>query len=177
MRRPKQSVQLLDGSGDSSLSMIHMIFHFYLQSGEYSFFIKRVKNIAQSKMSLQGDKLRMENQYAKPLRSKSRQGTLQSLSQMNGSQSTISAQNKSNQKNGGKNIDQICNVDTNESVHLVPAQEDEIALQNVKQIPKTKRSQIDQISVERLNLSQKKYSNPEPRKDSFLKRPPEIQFR
>lgn len=36
----------LDGDADTSLSMIHMIFHFFLQSGEYAFFIKRVKNIA-----------------------------------------------------------------------------------------------------------------------------------
>lgn len=38
--------QILDGNGDTSLSMIHMIFHFFLQSAQYSFFIKRVKNIA-----------------------------------------------------------------------------------------------------------------------------------
>ena len=46
---------------DASLSMIHMIFQFFLQSGEYAFFIKRVKNIAQSKMACEGDKLRMQN--------------------------------------------------------------------------------------------------------------------
>ena len=39
-------VQMLDGRGDTSLSMIHMIFHFFLQSSEYSFFINRIKNIA-----------------------------------------------------------------------------------------------------------------------------------
>ena len=46
----------LDADGDTSLSMIHMIFQFYLQSGEYPFFIKRIKNIAQSKMGMDGDR-------------------------------------------------------------------------------------------------------------------------
>lgn len=41
---------MLDGGGDTSISMIHMIFHFFLQSAEYAFFINRLKNIAQSKM-------------------------------------------------------------------------------------------------------------------------------
>lgn len=68
VKRGKANVAYLDGEGDTSLSMIHMIFQFYLQSGEYSFFIKRVKNIAQSKMACEGDKLRMQYQYAKPFR-------------------------------------------------------------------------------------------------------------
>ena len=41
--------------------MIHMIFQFFLESGDFGFFVKRVKNIAQSKMCYEGDKIRMEN--------------------------------------------------------------------------------------------------------------------
>ena len=59
VKRGTSSVVHIDGDGDTSLSMIHMIFQFYLQSTEYPFFIKRVKNIAQSKMACEGDKLRM----------------------------------------------------------------------------------------------------------------------
>lgn len=56
------------GSDSASLSMISMIFQFFLESGEYNFFIKRIKNIAQSKMCYAGDKIRMKNGTAGPLR-------------------------------------------------------------------------------------------------------------
>lgn len=35
----------------SSASMISMIFKFFLQSGEYDFFIKRLRNVAATKVS------------------------------------------------------------------------------------------------------------------------------
>lgn len=67
-----------DGSGDTSISMIHMIFHFFLQSGEYSFFINRIKNIVQAKLK-NGSNLNNSKQvssYAypnsKPLKSTSK---------------------------------------------------------------------------------------------------------
>ncbi len=33
-------------------SMVYMIFRFFLQSGEYKFFIRRLKNVAITKISL-----------------------------------------------------------------------------------------------------------------------------
>ena len=39
-------------SVSSSTSMVLMIFRFYIQSGEYDFFIKRLKNVAVTKLSL-----------------------------------------------------------------------------------------------------------------------------
>ena len=69
---------MLDGSGDTSISMIHMIFHFFLQSGEYSFFINRIKNIVQSKLKSGGSNLNSKQvsayayQNSKPLKSTSK---------------------------------------------------------------------------------------------------------
>ena len=40
-------------SASSSTSMVLMIFRFFLQSGEYQFFVKRLKNVSVTKMSLQ----------------------------------------------------------------------------------------------------------------------------
>lgn len=39
-------------SASSSTSMVMMIFRFFIQSGEYQFFIKRLKNVAVTKLSL-----------------------------------------------------------------------------------------------------------------------------
>lgn len=68
------TVQVLDVDGDTSLQMIHMVFQFFLQSAQYGFFIKRVKNIAQFKLSCDREKTRImgskvsASHSSKPLR-------------------------------------------------------------------------------------------------------------
>lgn len=117
------SVVNLDGEGGTSLSMIHMIFQFYLQSGEYPFFIKRVKNIAQSKMACEGDKLRMQNQYAKPFRSSSKKN-LSNMSQINRSDNSL---NQPFSNVAQRNRRDEMYIDTDGSVSpVLNAQEDEI---------------------------------------------------
>ena len=157
-------MQQIEGSdNDPSLSMIHMIFQFFLQSGEYPFFIKRVKNIAQSKMACDGDKLRMGSQYAKPLRGSSKK-KLQNHSQVNRSEVSLKA--ASIQNNGKISKMDETYIDTDGSAPAIPAQEDEINSNSASYVPKTKRSGIDKISVDGLALDKKKYSDPEPRNGS-----------
>ena len=49
---PYTQVPNLSVSTSSSTSMVLMIFRFFLQSGEYQFFVKRLKNISVTKLSL-----------------------------------------------------------------------------------------------------------------------------
>ena len=45
-----KSKHFIKNFGDGSVYMVYMIFQFFLQSGEYNFFTKRIKNIAQEKI-------------------------------------------------------------------------------------------------------------------------------
>lgn len=124
-------------------------------------------------MACEGDKLRMQNQYAKPLRGSSKKN-IGNASQINRSEAShLSLKTVSAYANIEPGNTKEMYIDTDGSAAAIPAQEDEAMSNSATYVPKTKRSGIDKISYDGLQITNKKHSDPEPRNGSTsLKRQP-----
>lgn len=83
-----QQVPNVSISASSSTSMVLMIFRFFIQSGEYQFFIKRLKNVSVTKLSLL--KVHHDTPYKGGQQQFSNQGTQQQQFNNQGAQQQLS---------------------------------------------------------------------------------------
>ena len=109
-------------------------------------------------MACEGDKLRMQSQYAKPFRSSSKMN----LQNSHLNKSELSLKTAPIPNDGIRSRMEELYVETDGPI---PAQEDEVLANSRNYVSKTMRSD-DKISVDGLTLEQKKHSDPEPRNGS-----------